>query len=57
MTGETLSGETLKRRSEWAKQLTDLCNNFPGAKTDSEADRAVTVTLALLVKSATKAGL
>jgi len=56
MTGE-LSGETLKRRSEWAKQLTDLCNNFPGAKTDSEADRAVTVTLALLVKSATKAGL
>ena len=52
-----MTGETLKRRSEWAKQLTELCNNFPGANTGSEADRAVTVTLAMLVRSATKAGL
>lgn len=52
-----MTGEKMKRRNEWAKQLTDLCNNFPGANTNNEADRKVTVALAMLVSSATKAGL
>ena len=47
----------MKRRHEWAKQLTELCNNFHGATVDTEADRKVTVALAMLVKSATGAGL
>jgi len=52
-----MNGEKMKRRNEWAKQLTDLCNNFPGATTNGEADRGVTVALAMLVQAATKAGL
>lgn len=52
-----MTGEKMKRRNEWAKQLTELCNNFPGATTNSEADRKVTVALAVLVQNATGAGL
>ncbi len=52
-----MTGEKMKRRNEWARQLTELCNNFPGASQNDEADRAVTVALAILVSSATKAGL
>jgi len=52
-----MDGEKMKRRNEWAKQLTDLCNNFPGAKTNAESDRKVTVALAMLVAAATQAGL
>ena len=52
-----MTGEKMKRRNEWAKQLTELCNNFNGATTNSEADRGVTVALAILVQNATKAGL
>lgn len=52
-----MTGEKMKRRNEWAKQLTELCNNLPGATTDNEDDRHVTMALAVLVAAATAAGL
>ncbi len=52
-----MTGEKMKRRNEWAKQLTALATDFPGATTNDESDRLVTVALAMLVQAATKAGL
>jgi len=53
-----MTGEQMLRRQEWAKSLTELCNNFPSAKTEGdENDRHVTLALAVLVAAATRAGL
>lgn len=52
-----MTGEQMKARAEWAKTLTQLANKFSAANTGCAADREVQIALAILVSSATKAGL